>query len=549
MHFTNDLNGVESAFQAVSSVDNSTVDEVSYNVELSKNLLKQFHEMHGADAVLPSAGNKAFDHRSAEFEPHSSLQQREFVDNVHAQPWTQPPPTHFHSNFRQEHGQPFEKHSYPSTHRPQQRYAPPTYAEPHYGNYKYMPPSAELDDFSFHKGTGGSAQYGQHQGYDGYQYEYQKHESSPSNYANWQAPHYDDFDQYAYDMQQMQQQDRCAHSFHPQHQQVTPPFHQCHYQQPQPRQPPPYRRQFGQMPAEVRIQHKKAHLDDRMLQQFQDLSISPPRTGPADFVADQRAPLYHGPPRDYDERVSGRFESPAGAVDRLAIAHTEQALQSSHSDPLFAAHQLRDGHNSSMADLRGNASLLGINNAASSFKSEASTRTECSYSDDGRIGVGKLPAHFAIPTLSRATSEQTGRGVALGSQRQPSFIDSYLVHLSKQSSVGNASSNSLPRTEKEDESDLERSQSAVFGFNASGSVDALSYSSALWSGPGADNGHSSSSYNLDVYSSACINNNFNNNQTYNNNIFQKDTSNRYETKSELARSNYTLDNSLNVDDR
>lgn len=41
---------MESAFQAVAQVDNSVINGVSYNVELSKNLLKQFKEMHGGQA-------------------------------------------------------------------------------------------------------------------------------------------------------------------------------------------------------------------------------------------------------------------------------------------------------------------------------------------------------------------------------------------------------------------------------------------------------------------------------------------------------------------
>jgi hypothetical protein len=45
VHFTTDAAGISAAFQAVSAVDNGTFEGVTYNVELSKNLLKQFNEM------------------------------------------------------------------------------------------------------------------------------------------------------------------------------------------------------------------------------------------------------------------------------------------------------------------------------------------------------------------------------------------------------------------------------------------------------------------------------------------------------------------------
>lgn len=44
VHFSCDELGIESAFQAVSLVDNATIEGVTYNVELSKNLLKQFND-------------------------------------------------------------------------------------------------------------------------------------------------------------------------------------------------------------------------------------------------------------------------------------------------------------------------------------------------------------------------------------------------------------------------------------------------------------------------------------------------------------------------
>lgn len=60
VHFSCDKAGVECAFQAVSALDNATVNGVTYYVELSKNLLKQFNEMqqgHNSSAnVSPTAG-------------------------------------------------------------------------------------------------------------------------------------------------------------------------------------------------------------------------------------------------------------------------------------------------------------------------------------------------------------------------------------------------------------------------------------------------------------------------------------------------------------
>lgn len=50
VHFSADSAGIAAAFQAVSAVDNSTVDGVTYNVELSKNLLKQFNELQKGQA-------------------------------------------------------------------------------------------------------------------------------------------------------------------------------------------------------------------------------------------------------------------------------------------------------------------------------------------------------------------------------------------------------------------------------------------------------------------------------------------------------------------
>eukprot|EP01039_Chlorochromonas_danica_P004249 gene4248-4668_t len=44
VHFRADNDGIEAAFQAVSQIDNATVDGVTYNVELSRNLLKQFSQ-------------------------------------------------------------------------------------------------------------------------------------------------------------------------------------------------------------------------------------------------------------------------------------------------------------------------------------------------------------------------------------------------------------------------------------------------------------------------------------------------------------------------
>ena len=45
VHFSCDSEGIECAIRAVSEVDNSTFDGVTYNVELSKNLLKQFNDL------------------------------------------------------------------------------------------------------------------------------------------------------------------------------------------------------------------------------------------------------------------------------------------------------------------------------------------------------------------------------------------------------------------------------------------------------------------------------------------------------------------------
>lgn len=50
VHFTCDNMGIECAFQAVAALDNSTVEGVTFNVELSKNLLKQFNS---ADSTTP----------------------------------------------------------------------------------------------------------------------------------------------------------------------------------------------------------------------------------------------------------------------------------------------------------------------------------------------------------------------------------------------------------------------------------------------------------------------------------------------------------------
>lgn len=44
VHFRADSDGIEAAFQAVSQIDNATIDGVTYNVELSRNLLKQFSQ-------------------------------------------------------------------------------------------------------------------------------------------------------------------------------------------------------------------------------------------------------------------------------------------------------------------------------------------------------------------------------------------------------------------------------------------------------------------------------------------------------------------------
>jgi hypothetical protein len=64
--------GVEAAFQAVATLDNSTVDGITFNVELSKNLLKQFNSSqdltagmeHGSPSkVLSSPSRSAHDLR------------------------------------------------------------------------------------------------------------------------------------------------------------------------------------------------------------------------------------------------------------------------------------------------------------------------------------------------------------------------------------------------------------------------------------------------------------------------------------------------------
>lgn len=44
VHFSTDSSGIKAAFDAVNSIDNQTIDGVTYNVELSKNLLKQFND-------------------------------------------------------------------------------------------------------------------------------------------------------------------------------------------------------------------------------------------------------------------------------------------------------------------------------------------------------------------------------------------------------------------------------------------------------------------------------------------------------------------------
>ena len=62
VHFTSDNDGIAAAFKAVSCIDNSTVESVTYNVELSKNLLKQFQEMKrngtvdGNGLMIPTSG-------------------------------------------------------------------------------------------------------------------------------------------------------------------------------------------------------------------------------------------------------------------------------------------------------------------------------------------------------------------------------------------------------------------------------------------------------------------------------------------------------------
>lgn len=54
IHFTPDSPGMHSAFQAVASLDNTNVDGVVYNVEVSKNLLKQFQQQQMQQQHRPS---------------------------------------------------------------------------------------------------------------------------------------------------------------------------------------------------------------------------------------------------------------------------------------------------------------------------------------------------------------------------------------------------------------------------------------------------------------------------------------------------------------
>lgn len=67
--------GIECAFQAVAALDNSTVDGVTYNVELSKNLLKQFNHTEAGvvrkdDGLLSSPSRSASDLRQLPATPH-----------------------------------------------------------------------------------------------------------------------------------------------------------------------------------------------------------------------------------------------------------------------------------------------------------------------------------------------------------------------------------------------------------------------------------------------------------------------------------------------
>eukprot|EP01038_Epipyxis_sp_PR26KG_P009531 gene9531-12838_t len=55
VHFANDAAGIESAFKAVAAIDNATIDEVTYSVEPSKNLLKQFQASSSVQGI-PSIG-------------------------------------------------------------------------------------------------------------------------------------------------------------------------------------------------------------------------------------------------------------------------------------------------------------------------------------------------------------------------------------------------------------------------------------------------------------------------------------------------------------
>lgn len=57
VHFSCNNAGIAAAFQAVSVVDNQTFDSVLYNVELSKNLLRQFNEMKIKERGMPHKPN------------------------------------------------------------------------------------------------------------------------------------------------------------------------------------------------------------------------------------------------------------------------------------------------------------------------------------------------------------------------------------------------------------------------------------------------------------------------------------------------------------
>ncbi|RYG63994.1 hypothetical protein EON64_14860, partial [archaeon] len=61
VHYVSSEEGVQAAFQAVAALDNATIDAVSYSVEVSRNLLKQFHKTKrdgggGGGYVPPSSG-------------------------------------------------------------------------------------------------------------------------------------------------------------------------------------------------------------------------------------------------------------------------------------------------------------------------------------------------------------------------------------------------------------------------------------------------------------------------------------------------------------